>query len=57
MSAPNRKVAWIKPQEPSFIKAFKSKVGYREPETIGKELSLTFSALIGPGLYLSTHSH
>lgn len=42
MSAPNRNVAWIKQQEPSFLKAFKAKVGYREPDTIGKQLLTSF---------------
>ena len=45
MSAPSRKVAWIKPQEPSFIQAFKAKVGYKEPDTIGKLLLMGFIAL------------
>ena len=46
MSAPNRNVAWIKPQEPSFLKAFKNKVGYREPDTIGKQLWVPFTSTV-----------
>lgn len=32
--AHSKNVSWSKPQEPSFLKAFKEKVGYREPSTI-----------------------
>ena len=34
--APGKNVTWSKPQEPAFLKAFKDKVGYREPVTIGR---------------------
>jgi len=34
--APRNNVAYSKPQEPAFLKAFKSKVGYKEPATIGE---------------------
>ena len=34
MAAPKRNVAYNKPSEPSFVRAFKRKVGYKEPETI-----------------------
>ena len=31
-----RNVAYTKPDEPNFIKALKSKVGYKEPSTVGR---------------------
>lgn len=34
MAVPRRNVAYNKPAEPSFLRAFKQKVGYKEPETI-----------------------
>ncbi len=34
--AHSKNVSWSKPQEPSFLKAFKDKVGYKEPATIGE---------------------
>lgn len=34
MSAPRRNVAFNKPSEPNFIKAFKQRVGYKAPDTI-----------------------
>jgi len=34
MSAPKRNVAYTKPSEPSFLKAFKERVGYKAPDTI-----------------------
>jgi len=34
MSAPRRNVAFTKPAEPSFLKAFKQRVGYKAPDTI-----------------------
>ena len=34
MSAPRRNVAFTKPAEPSFLKAFKQRVGYKTPDTI-----------------------
>ena len=34
MSAPRRNVAFTKPSEPSFLKAFKQRVGYKNPDTI-----------------------
>lgn len=33
-SAPKRNVKFNKPEDPSFLKAFKSKVGYKEPDSI-----------------------
>ena len=36
MSIPSRNVAFTKPEEPSFLKKFKAKVGYKEPATIGE---------------------
>ena len=35
MSVPSRNVAYKKPAEPPFLKAFKDKVGYKEPIGIG----------------------
>ena len=35
MSVPSKNVAYVKPGEPSFLKAFKAKVGYKEPATVG----------------------
>ncbi|XP_064394847.1 uncharacterized protein KIAA1143-like isoform X2 [Halichondria panicea] len=32
--APSKNVTWTKPQEPTFLKAFKDKVGYKEPVSI-----------------------
>ena len=34
MAAPKRNVKFDKPEDPSFLKAFKSKVGYKEPDSI-----------------------
>lgn len=34
MAAPRRNIAYNKPAEPSFVRAFKQKVGYKEPESI-----------------------
>ncbi|XP_065913190.1 uncharacterized protein KIAA1143 homolog isoform X3 [Dysidea avara] len=34
MSAPKRNVAYTKPGDPSFLKAFKERVGYKAPDTI-----------------------
>lgn len=34
MSAPRRNVAFAKPAEPKFLKAFKDRVGYKSPDTI-----------------------
>lgn len=34
MSAPRRNVAFTKPAEPNFLKAFKQRVGYKAPDTI-----------------------
>ena len=34
MAVPRRNVAYNKPAEPSFLRAFKQKVGYKEPEPI-----------------------
>ena len=34
MSAPRRNVAFTKPAEPNFLKAFKERVGYKSPDTI-----------------------
>ena len=31
-------MAYIKPAEPSFLKSFKEKVGYKEPANIGEPL-------------------
>ena len=36
MSAPKKNVAYMKPEEPSFLKSFKAKVGYKEPASLGK---------------------
>ena len=32
--APRRNVAFAKPAEPKFLKAFKERVGYKSPDTI-----------------------
>ena len=37
MSIPSRNVTFNKPAEPAFLKAFKSKVGYKEPVGLGKD--------------------
>ena len=29
-------MAFSKPEEPSFLREFKAKVGYREPATVGR---------------------
>ena len=34
MAAPKRNVAYDRPSEPNFIKAFKEKIGYKEPDPI-----------------------
>ena len=34
--APRKNVAYNKPHEPAFLKAFKAKVGYKEPATVGE---------------------
>lgn len=39
MAAPRRNVAYSKPAEPSFLRAFKQKVGYKEPETIDSKFN------------------
>ena len=38
MSIPSRNVAFTKPDEPSFLKKFKAKVGYKAPATIGESV-------------------
>ena len=40
--APRKNVAYTKPHEPAFLKAFKTKVGYKEPASVGE-----FSQLVG----------
>lgn len=37
MAAPRRNIAYNKPAEPSFVRAFKQKVGYKEPESIERK--------------------
>lgn len=34
-----RNVSWIKPAEPSFLKKFKSDVGYKEGPTVDTKVS------------------
>jgi len=43
MAAPSRNIAYVKQEEPSFLKAFKAKVGYREPATVGTLLPHPFN--------------
>lgn len=38
-----KNVAYTRPDEPNFIKALKSKVGYKEPSTIGMTSAISSS--------------
>ena len=64
MAVPSRNVAYKKPEEPSFLKAFKSKVGYREPATVGmsyrsciKTACIIISILIYPHISVFGFRH
>ena len=44
MSAPRRNVAFNKPADPSFLKAFKQRVGYKNPDTIEAKRTRQFDS-------------
>lgn len=39
---PKRNVAFIKPEEPSFLKKIKQDIGYKEPDTVEAKVGRIF---------------
>lgn len=43
---PKRNVAFIKPEEPNFLKKIKQEIGYKEPDTVEAKVGILYQLII-----------